>query len=146
MKAVCFSFLALLLLSCNRIETGTSLSPGELVFIRGTGLLDEGEAIHQFYSNFTLQKAGSFFTDKRMARYWLDGRDTGQHRREYALYRDITAVDPVFTVPDFGSPNLQVRRKDQTTFRLYMDGSPGEMQLFYQEALGAWKRHRYDRR
>ena len=146
MRYFCFAFLAVLLLSCNHIEEGAALSSGELAYLHGVDLLDQGETVHRFYSNFTFRKAGSFFTDKRMAQYWFDGHDTRQHRREYAFYRDITAVAPVFKVPDFDSPYLQVRREDQTTFRVYMDGSPAEMQLFYQEALAAWKRHRYDTR
>ena len=84
--------------------------------------------------------------DKRLAHYWLDGRDPRQHRREYAFYADITAVDPVFQVPDFDGPYVQVQKKDQTTFRVYLDGSQEQMQLFDQEALGAWNRHRYDSR
>ncbi|MDO7847419.1 hypothetical protein Q5H92_13700 [Hymenobacter sp. M29] len=112
MKAFCFAIFALLLCSCNRIETGARLSPNEVAFLRGTGLLDNGETVHLFYSNFTFRKAGSFFTDRRMAHYWLDGRDPGQHQREYAFYPDIAAVDPVFKVPDFDSPYLQVRKKD----------------------------------
>lgn len=134
-----------LLFSCNHIESGATLSVGELTYLRGVGLLDQGETVHRFYSNFTFWKADSFFTDRRMAQYWLTGDDKRQHRREYAFYPDITAVDPVFKVPDFDSPYLQVRRKNQTTFRVYMDGSPAEMQLFYQEALRAWRQHRHNR-
>lgn len=146
MKNFCLVFISLFLLSCNRIETGATLSPDELAFIRGVGLLDPGETVHRFYSNFTLRKAGSFFTDKRMASYWLDGRDTRQHRREYAFYSDIAAVDLVFHVPDFDCPYLQVRRKDQTTFRICVDGSQEQVQQFYQEALGAWNAHRHNTR
>ncbi|WP_156126516.1 hypothetical protein [Hymenobacter sp. DG25B] len=138
--------MALLLLSCNHLETQATLSPGELAFIRSVGMLDQGETVHRFYSNFELRKAGSFFTDKRMAHYWLDGDDPRQHQRESAFYPDITAIDPVFKVPDFDCPYLQVRRKDQTTFRVYMDGSREEMQRFYQEALRAWNQHRHPTR
>ena len=146
MKNLCIAVFSMLLFSCTHIEPGADLSVDEVAFIRGVGLLGPGETIHQFYSNFKLRKAGSFYTDRRMAHYWLDGKDARQHQREYAFYRDITAVDPVFKVPDFDCPYLQVRRKDQTTFRVYMDGNPAEMQLFYQEALGAWKRHQHDTR
>ena len=146
MKNFCFALLSLLLLSCNRIEIGAALSAEEVAFIRDVGLLAPGETIHRFYSNFKFRKAGSFYTNQRMAHYWLDGKDARQHQRQYAFYPDIIAVDPVFHVPDFDCPYLQVRRKDQTTFRVYMSGSPEEMQLFYQEALGAWNRHRHDTR
>lgn len=141
-----WSVFLLLLLSCNRIEAGSALSPADAAFVRSLGLLDNGETMQRFYSNFTRRTAGSFFTDKRMAHYWLGSRDSCEHQRECAFYPDITAVDPVFKVPDFDCPFLLVRKKDQTTFRVYMDGSPAEMQRFYQEALGAWNRHRHDTR
>jgi len=142
MKNCGLVFLCLLLCSCNRIEVGSDLSADELAFIRSVGLLDQGETVHRFYSNFKLRKAGSFFTNKRMAHYWLDGNDARQHQREYAFYPDITAVEPVYKVPDFDSPYLEVRTTGQATFRVYMNGSQQEMQLFYQEALAAWKLHR----
>lgn len=146
MKYFSVVFIALLLLSCNRIETQSTLSPDELSFIREVGMLDPKETVHRFYSNFKLQKAGSFFTDKRMVHYWLEGSDTRQHQRECAFYSDITALAPVFDVPDFDCPYLQVRKKDQTTFRVYMDGSKEEMQRFYEEALSEWNRHRSNTR
>lgn len=146
MKNFCFALLSLLLVSCTYIETGADLSADEVAFIRSVGLLAPDETIHHFYSNFTLRKAGSFYTDQRMAHYWLDGKDTRQHHREYAFYADITAVEPIFHVPDFDSPYLLVRRNDQTTFRVYMDGHPEQMQQFYQGALDAWKRQRHDTR
>lgn len=146
MKNFCFALLSVLLVSCTHIKTGADLSADEVAFIRSVGLLAPGETIHQFYSNFKLRKAGSFYTDQRMAHYWLDGKDTNQHQREYAFYSDILAVEPIFHVPDFDSPFLKVSRKNQTTFRVYMDGSPEEMQRFYQKALDAWKRHRHDTR
>lgn len=146
MKNFYLALLSVLLLSCNRIETGASLSADEVSFIRGVGLLNPGETIHRFYSNSTFRTAGSFYTDQRMAHYWLEGKDTSQHQREYAFYPEIVAVDPVFHVPDFDCPYLQIRKKDQTSFRMYLEGSPEQMQMFYQEALNAWKRHRHDTR
>jgi hypothetical protein len=146
MKYYCFAFGSLLLLSCNHIETGATLSAEELAYIRNVGLLDQGETVHRFYSNFKVRKAGSFYTNRRMAHYWLDGNDSHKHQREYAFYPDITAIAPIFNVPDLDCPYLLVRRKNQTAFRVYFDGSQKEMHLFYQDALAAWKLHRHDTR
>jgi hypothetical protein len=144
MKNGWFALLVGLLLSCNRIEAGSALSRADTAFIRSLGLLDNEETIQRFYSNYTRRTAGSFFTDKRMAHYWLGSRDQREDQREDAFYPDITAVTPVLKVPYFDSPYLQVRRQDGTTFRVYMGGSPAEMHRFCQEALGAWHQHRHD--
>ena len=72
-KTLLFSFL--LLSACNHIETGDALSKTDIQRIQKLNLLDKGEKIYKFYSEFKNEVAGNFFTDKRIAKYWIDEKD-----------------------------------------------------------------------
>lgn len=136
-------FLTCLLLSCHeeKIETGQTLDISTLNLIKSLGLLEEGETIIQYYSNFEKDKAGSFFTSKRIAHYWLD-RHKEKSDTTYAFYNDIISIDTVYEVPDTFSPYMRITKKDSSTFRAYVGGSKNEMKSFFEQAISNWKKKR----
>jgi hypothetical protein len=67
--------------SCDKdLDTGGDLSKQDKEYIKGLGILDDEERIILFDSQgggFNGRKtSGNFFTDKRIASYWIDKRDT----------------------------------------------------------------------
>lgn len=66
----------LLLISCNKIETNQTLDKEDLKYIKSLNLLSDGENIYKFYSEYKKNVAGNFFTDKRIATYWIDERNS----------------------------------------------------------------------
>jgi len=68
-----FLLLTLFLVSCNGIETGDSLSSKDFQRFRSLHLIENGERLYKFYSEFKKSVAGNFYTDRRMASYWIDG-------------------------------------------------------------------------
>ena len=133
-----------ILLSCSnqKIETGQTLKKETADIIRSLGLLGDSEQIIQFYSNYEQSKAGSFFTNKRIAHYWLDDNDKSKNDTSYAFYPDIVAIDTILIVPDTYAPYMTVIKKDSSQFRLYVDGSKSEIRAFFEEAMLIWKNNR----
>lgn len=135
-------YLLFILLSCSnqKIETGQTLKKETADIIRSLGLLGDSEQIIQFYSNYEQSKAGSFFTNKRIAHYWLDDNDKNKNDTSYAFYPDIVAIDTTVTVPDTFAPYLTVTKKDSSQFRLYVEGRKSEIRAFFDEAILTWKK------
>ena len=104
------------------------------------GLLDQDETIVKYYSNYSKDKAGNFFTDKRIAHYWLDENDDSKTDISFAYYPDILAIDTNFHVHDFDIPYMTIWRKDSTNFRVFIDGTEKQKRDFFIEAINIWRK------
>ena len=143
MKAL-FAFVVLsnFLVSCNKIKTGATLSPADIQHIQSLNLLDQDEKIYGFYSEYTNRVAGNFFTNKRMATYWLDEQRHDNNKLEFAFYTDIKSVDTVYKAGTTYCPYMLVIRNDDTKFKLSVDGRKEEVKHFFEEALSQWEQNR----
>jgi hypothetical protein len=130
------------LTSCQNIESGDSLGEKTISRIKKMGLLDEDEKIIRFYSNYQKDKAGNFFTDKRIAHYWLDEDNDSKTDISFAYYQDIISIDTNFTVHDFDIPFMTVRKRDSSTFRVFIDGTYKQENDFFVEAMKLWRTKR----
>lgn len=88
---LCFIFV-----SCNRIERGDQLNKEDINRIQQLGLLDPGEKIIKFYSEFKKQVAGNFFSNKRVAKYWIDEHNKTKNGISSAYYGDIISIDSIY--------------------------------------------------
>lgn len=129
----------LIFTSCQHIETGDTLDKKTIATIEELGLLDSSEKIIQYYSNHEKDKAGNFFTDKRIAHYWLD-RDESKTDISSAYYQDIVSIDTTFQVYDFDIPYMTIKKKDSSTFNVYIDGTLEEKKKFFETAMNLWKK------
>jgi len=128
--------------SCQHIETGDSLGKKTIERIKSLGLLDDGEKIVKYYSNYTKNKAGNFFTDKRIAHYWLDDNDPKKSDTSFAYYQDILSIDTVYSVPDTFVPYMTIRKTDSSAFKVFIEGSPKEVREFFEGAMNLWQRYK----
>ena len=142
MKILLSVLMVVIFISCQRIETGDSLSKKTTGLIRSLGLLDKDEKIIKYYSNFTKKSAGNFFTDKRLAIYWLAGPDTSENEVSFAYYRDIISIDTTYQVPDTFIPYMLITRKDSSQFKVFVDGSRKEIKSFFEDAMALWRKNR----
>jgi len=128
-------------LSCTneKIETGNTLDKETVSLIKSLGLLEENEQIMKYYSNFEKDKAGSFFTNKRVAHYWLDDRNTDKNDTSFAFYKDIIYIDTIYNVPHTFSPYIQIKLKDSTSFKAYVGGTRAEISSFFKDVITIWK-------
>jgi hypothetical protein len=127
--------------SCQDIETGDSLDNKTISKIKEIGLLGDDEKIIKYYSNFQKDKAGNFFTDKRIAHYWLDEHNDSKTDISFAYYQDIISIDTNFKVHDFDIPYMTVRKRDSTIFKVYISGTYRQEKAFCEEAMKLWKKN-----
>jgi hypothetical protein len=138
----CHGIFALLLLfaACNHIKSGDKLSRTDLDRIKQLQLLDSGEKIYKFYSQFENSVAGNFFTDKRIAKYWIDDKDKSKDEVSFAYYTDIESIDTVYYAGMTYAPYMLVTKKDKTKFKIFVDGKRREIKAFFEDALSKWLR------
>jgi hypothetical protein len=142
MKILLSILIVVTFISCQRIETGNSLGKKTTGLIRSLGLLDNDEKIIKYYSNFTKKSAGNFFTNKRVAMYWLAERDTSDNEISFAFYPDIISIDTTYQVPDTFIPYMLITRKDSSHFKVYVDGSRKEIKSFFEDAMTLWQKNK----
>jgi hypothetical protein len=134
------TFILLLLISCNKIENSKTLDKKDIEFIQSLGLLEDGEIIYGFYSQFKNSVAGNFFTNKRVASYWIDERDSNKNEVKFAYYNEIIKIDTVYNVGVTYSPYLLVTKANDSTFNVSVDGEKEEIKAFYEGVLREWKK------
>lgn len=116
------------------------MTASDIENIRKLNLLDKDEKIIKFYSNFENDVAGNFFTDKRLAKYWIDKKDSSKNVVAFAFYRDIQSIDTVYDAGMTYCSYMRVQKIDGTEFRVCADGKRHEIQSFFEEAMERWAR------
>lgn len=143
MKKAALLFV-LFLLSCsnNKIETNDSLSAEDIKFIKGLGLLEDGEKIIRFYSEYKKRVAGNFYTNKRIAEYWIDENTDSKNQKNSVLYKDVAKLEPNYNPGLTYSKYVLVTKSDGGTFKVCMDGTKTEMEDFVDNLILTWKENR----
>ena len=135
--------------SCDgKLQTGDDLSNWEKDFIRNLGVLDAKESIILFDSQSggfnEVKSSGNFFTDKRIASYWIDNRDSAKTTVNYAFY---TEIDTIRRYPKFKSLTLasylEIHRRDGTKFKVYISADSVRTWEFFNKALEQWDRKKH---
>jgi hypothetical protein len=126
----------------NKIETANTLTKKDFDRLHSLKLLDTNEQIYKFYSEFKNSVAGNFYTDKRLASYWLDEHDKSKNKVEFALYNDIAKIDTVYYAGATYCPYMRVTRGDSTSFKVCVDGTKKEITEFFNGAISKWKQEK----
>lgn len=127
--------------ACNKIKSGNELLEKETSYIRSLGLLQEHEQIFKFYSNYKFRNAGNFFTNQRIAKYWIDQKDSSKNEIASAYYTDILSIDSNTNVPSGKCPYLLITRKDRSSFKVFVNGKRTAVKEFFAEAISKWTNH-----
>jgi hypothetical protein len=139
-KYLLYFLLTITVFSCNKIEKGETLSKDDLAYIQSLGLLENNESIIKFYSEYKNSVAGNFFTDQRMASYWIDPKDSNKNHVSFAYYKDISSIDTNYMSTSLTfSPYMMVTKKDSSKFKVCADGEKAEIKAFFEEAISKWK-------
>lgn len=88
-----------------------------------------------FYSEDKPSIAGNFFTDKRIASYWVDDRE---RTVESAYYSEIISIDTVFNAGATYCPYMLVTRWDSSSFKVCVEGNHELIQAFFEDAIKLW--------
>lgn len=139
MKYSLLFFASLLLIACNGIHSGDSLTKKDFQRFRSLHLIENGERLYKFYSEYKNSVAGNFYTDRRLASYWIDERDSTKNSTEFAYYEDISRIDTCYNAGLTYAPFMLVTRNDSSTFKVCVDGSKQEIAAFFNDAISKWK-------
>ncbi|NIG53539.1 hypothetical protein [Chitinophaga sp. Cy-1792] len=135
----CGILVAGLLVSCNHLIQGNDLSAADIKRIGALGILDKDEQVIKFYSEYKKSYAGNFFTEKRIAMYWIDSRDSTKNVIKTAFYKDIKSMDTVYNAGLTYSPYILVTMNNGSSFKVSVGGGRKEFKLFYMDVLKSWK-------
>ncbi|HEY8931569.1 MAG TPA: hypothetical protein VIM55_20370 [Mucilaginibacter sp.] len=143
MKIIKTLFAAALLFafsSCQPgIQDGASLSANHINYIKSLGLLAADEHIILFDSQYRIKISGNFFTDKRIASYWINEQDTKKSTIDYAFYND---VDSMKIVRMKHVAYLKVHKTDGHTFKVVVKANTLETGYFLGEAMKTWLQYK----
>lgn len=128
--------------SFNKIETLSTLSTEDLKKLNSLKLLDNDEKLFKFYSEYEKSVSGNFYTDKRLASYWIDEHDSTNNKVEFAFYEDIVKLDTIYNAGVTYCPYLLVTRKDNSSFKVCVEGTKIEVSSFFEEAIRLWQQTR----
>jgi hypothetical protein len=130
-----------ILLSCDHsTRNGTELSQADRDYIKGLGLLDDNENIILFDGQSDFKTSGNFFSDKRIASYWIDKRDKSKSSVDFGLYSEIDTIltkdlSRALTYASY----MEVVKHDGKTFKVYVDGDSTEIRTFFEQAISEWR-------
>ena len=143
MKSILINFVSLVLLvSCNKIETNDTLNKSDISLIQDLNLIDENERIIKFYSEYRKENSGNFFTNKRVAKYWIDKEDESKNVINSAFYKDIKSIDTVYNAGLTYCPNLMISKIDGTSFKVSVEGDKTEVKSFFEDLLKEWDKNK----
>ncbi|CAD0009755.1 hypothetical protein [Flavobacterium salmonis] len=131
-----------LLISCNKIEDNQTLDQEDLKYIKSLGLLTESEIVYKFYSEYKKDVAGNFFTDRRVATYWIDKRNSKKNEVNYAYYNEIKKIDTIYNAGATYTPYILITKIDGKNFKVSVDGERKEITAFFKGVFREWKRKR----
>ncbi|HVW95862.1 MAG TPA: hypothetical protein VHA56_07830 [Mucilaginibacter sp.] len=137
--------LSAMLSSCEPgIKRGADISANHISYIKSLGLLSEGEHIILFDAQYKIRKSGNFFTNKRIAAYWIDDKNGKKSAVHSAYYREIDSVKSRFdpTRGSVFSSFLEVYPRGMEKFRVYVWADSAETRYFFEQAIAEWKKNR----
>lgn len=133
-----FIFFIAILVSCNRIENGNKLSKSDITRIENLYNLDKSETIINFYSEFKNSVAGNFYTEQRIASYWIDVEDGAKNEINSAFFSEITQIDTVIYAGATYSPYLKITKANNSSFKVCFDGEKTKLRKIFNDVLNYW--------
>jgi len=121
------------------IKKGTEISRNHIDYIKKLGILSDNERILLFVTQGRMKVSGNFFTDKRIAAYWIDET----HKEiKFAFYNEIDSILPHLIKGAKHSSYLEVYKNNGQKFKVYADAGNGETSYFFEEAIAEWKKNK----
>ncbi|BAV06991.1 hypothetical protein SAMN05421788_102381 [Filimonas lacunae] len=120
---------------------GDELKNTDIKRMRALHLLDEKECVIRFYSEYENKYAGNFYTDKRIASYWIDPGNASKNKVFSALYTEVKSLDTVYDAGLTYCSYIRVTRKDGTIFQVCAGERRNDVSLFFEGVFKQWKAH-----
>ena len=135
-----YLFFFIVLWSCNANYSNQVLTKADTIRIQKLGLLDTNEIIISYTANYKKEVTGSFFTNKRVAYYWIDERYVDRNIIEFAYFEDIKSIDTTILTSLTQASFLTVTKNDDSKFNVYLTGEKDKIKAFFTQATKKWKK------
>lgn len=134
-------------MSCNSMtKTAKNLSKTEIDYIRKLGILENNETIIFFDTQGAfgnIEVSGNFFTEKRIASYWIDKNDTNKNNIDFAYYNDIDTITTTYLTTSLTYASyLEVQKINGQKFKVYVDADSTETRNFFNCAIAEWTKNK----
>ena len=136
--------MSFLVYSCEYgVKSGNELSKDGIEFIRNLEILDENETIIQFHSQSgesdEVKQAGNFYTEKRIASYWIDRNNESETKINSAFYSQIDTILQVDNTKNWSAGSfLKVKTSESGNFRVYINGDSAVVLGFFDGVMKEW--------
>lgn len=134
--------LFLIFSSCiKNKKTEKSLTKKDLEYINSIIPLEKEEGIELFDTNagFSgIKTAGNFITNKRLAHYWIDGKNDKICSIKYSDIDSLKTVNKT-NAATYAS-YIQVYSSTQKNFKVYIDADNTRTKNFFKKAKENWKK------
>lgn len=134
---ICFC----LLLSCSS-RNETNLSTIEIDYLKELNLLEDGEEIILFDSQSSFEQSGNLVTDKRIASYWIDGKNdvinTAFHYEIDSIKTNSPDNSPLY------ASQLVVYHSQLYQFNIFVDRDKASTQSFFDTTIQIWQKNKND--
>jgi len=124
---------------CAR-ESDSGVSTKESAYLRELGVLSEGETVFFFASSSRFRQSGNFFTDQRVASYWIDDSDSSKTEKDYAWYSDVSDISVTYNDDWDLSHDITITRHDGTSFHVYVSTDREFARRFFDRLTEQWKK------
>ncbi len=141
MKTTLFFLLVpfLVFQSCGQ-RNENKLSEKDLAYINRIIPLDQNEVIELFETNGGtkgFKAAGNFITNKRLAHYWIDGKNDAAHSLKYDQIDSLVTIDR--TRAATYASYIEVYGRNGYSFRVYIDADSSRTWNFFNKAIQNWQ-------
>jgi hypothetical protein len=132
--------LALMVSSCSFERTRESnLTQEEITYLHDLKLLDDGERILMFESNGGLKgtkTSGNFYTNARVASYWVDGKNDKINSAFYSAIDSIKLIERTTSLTY--ASYLEIEDSSGHQFEVYIDADSARVWSFFQGCVDQW--------
>ena len=132
--------LALTLSACTSPKNvpGESLTQEQASYLQELFTLDADESIITYNDSYKFKTNGSFYTDKRVAGYWV-GEDKSENNLVSVYYTDIKSM----TLSDLSgslrnASFILITKKNGRSVQVFVDGKSKEVASFYDGVQRYW--------
>jgi hypothetical protein len=133
--------LLLFLVSCESgIKKGNELSKSDLKYIRDLGLLNKREEIILFSSQGGIRMSGNFISEKKLASYWIENRKENNQINSAKFIEIDTLITKDLSEALTYASYIRVIKKDNSEFKVYVDGESERINEFFERAIYEWKK------
>lgn len=136
---VCFVLITTLFACSFERRNESNLKGEDFDYLKSLELLQPDEEIIMFKSNGGIkgiEVSGNFFTDSRVASYWIDGRNDQINSAYYSEIDSIKLIERTSAITY--ASYLEIVDTGGHRFNVYIDADSARVWTFFESCVDTW--------